>query len=142
MISVKVTGQKEAVRSLINLQLGLNDLSPFTDWIGRYLSNTTVERFHTKKDPEGVRWAELARSTVERKGHDKILVDTGELMDSITYSSSPKGAFIFSDDANQDKVRTAQFGDRNVPQRAIFGLPNQDAEAIENQGMIWIEGLL
>lgn len=144
MIRASITGEEEVVQSLINLQLGLGDLSPLMDWAGRYLSNSTAERFHTKTNPEGVQWEQLKAPTIKRKGHDNILVDSSDLMDSITYSADATHAHIFSDDSNQDKVYTHQFGyaAKKVPKRAIFGLSDSDSEALKNQTLIWIEGLL
>lgn len=44
--------------------------------------------FATSTDPAGTAWAPLAPSTIERKGHDTILVDTGKLRASLTASSA------------------------------------------------------
>jgi phage gpG-like protein len=41
------------------------------------------EAFATEQAANGEDWAELAASTIQRKGHDRILRDTGELRSSL-----------------------------------------------------------
>lgn len=54
--------------------------------IGARLRDTTSERFETKKDPSGIDWKALAKGTLRRKkNRGRILVETGNLMDSIDY---------------------------------------------------------
>lgn len=150
MLSVSERNLAKAKLALIRLDDGLRDLSPLMDWIGENVSSNTVERFHTAKDPDGKDWTGLAEITVKQKRRKegrgdgkKILVDSGTLMNSITHTADSKSAFIFSDDANQDKVAAHQFGNaaKNLPKRAIFGLSNKDSEEIKDQTVIWIEGL-
>ena len=43
------------------------DLTPLMDAIGLLLENSTRERFETKRDPEGISWAQLKPQTIERK---------------------------------------------------------------------------
>jgi len=44
--------------------------------------------FDNSVSPSGSKWAKLAPSTIQRKGHDTILVDTGALMKSLTQRGS------------------------------------------------------
>lgn len=58
---------------------------PFADFV------PVLERAHSiffaaEQSPTGIPWAPLARSTVRRKKHSRILVDTGRLLGSLSSS--------------------------------------------------------
>jgi HK97 gp10 family phage protein len=62
-------------------------------------------------------WPPLAASTVEKKGHDSPLLDTGELRDSITHTVSDNEARIGS---NLDKAVWHEYGTRHIPPRPFL----------------------
>lgn len=139
---IEQNGLEAAIFGLQRLRGRLLNPAPLMQQIGMMLSNSTVERFHTGKAPEGQGWRALKPATIKRKQHDKVLVDKGDLLDSITFSASRFSARIYSTDRNQDKVRAHQFGTERLPARAIFGLSQGDREDIENLAVIWMEEAL
>lgn len=139
---IEQQGLHAAISGLQRLHGRLLNPAPLMQQIGMMLSNSTVERFHTGKAPEGQGWRALKPATIKRKQHDKVLVDKGDLLDSITFSASRFSARIYSTDRNQDKVRAHQFGNERLPARAIFGLSQGDREDIENLAVIWMEEAL
>ena len=141
---IEQNGLHAAITGLGNLADRLDNTAPLMHQIGQMLSNSTVERFHTATDPDGKPWERLKPATILGKGHDKILVASGDMLDSITFSSQKLSAFIFSDDANQGKVEGHQSGNpaRNLPKRAIFGFSQGDKANVENTVMAWLEEAL
>lgn len=134
-------GLQAAITGLGILRGRLTDTQPLMQQIGQMLSNSTVERFHTKKAPDGSQWRDLRPATIHRKGHNNILVDSRDLMDSITFSAVPLAVRIYSTDPNQGKVKGHQEGNpaTALPQRAIFGLSQGDKEDIFNIVSLWLE---
>lgn len=131
------------------------DLTPLMQAVGTVLESNTTERFTTKLSPNGEYWANLLPNTVARKTNvsrdresnlietnnywtnllrnkEGILVETGDLMRSITYY------------ANKDSVTIGtpepygvyhQFGAKkrnggNMPARPFLGLSNKDESDI------------
>lgn len=96
----------------------------------RDLEEKHQEYFDTAKGPSGDSWPPLAPSTVRRKGHDTILVDTGRLRSSLTGKSSDAIRDVFSEGRNQGmtfgtSVEYAIFhqeGTGRIPQRAHVGV--------------------
>ncbi|HSV29459.1 MAG TPA: phage virion morphogenesis protein [Candidatus Omnitrophota bacterium] len=78
-----------AIDALAQLAQRSDDLTPFfTEW-GAALVTSTVRRFDSQTDPDGLPWAPLALSTLKRKkGRGKILQLSGILRQSITYRAS------------------------------------------------------
>lgn len=141
---IEQNGLHASITGLQRLHGRLLNTAPLMQQIGMMLSNSTVERFHTGKAPEGQGWRALKPATIKRKQHDKVLVDKGDLLDSITFSAGRVSARIYSNDSNQGKVLAHQFGNpaRNLPARAIFGLSQGDREDVENLAVIWMEEAL
>lgn len=90
--------------------------------------------FASETSPDGTPWRPLAQSTIERKGHDIILVETnrlrasltGESGDSVREAAQTYGVFGTS-------VPYAHFhqdGGHNLPQREHVGLNNELLEDI------------
>lgn len=79
---------------------GLENLQPYFDGIAADFTRINFQAFgrlelyeledlHAKyfadaSDPTGAAWPQLAQSTIDRKGHGTILVDTGRLLASLT----------------------------------------------------------
>lgn len=141
MTSITITGLDElgvTHSQIAQLYQKLNgDLTPLMQAIGGVLESSTTERFTTKQSPNGEYWANLMSSTVARKTNangDKggILVESGDLMRSITYH------------ANKDSVTVGtpetygvyhQFGAKkrngeDMPARPFLGLSNDDKQDI------------
>jgi phage virion morphogenesis protein len=62
-----------------------HNLYPLMADIGQYMVRSTQNRIlREKKSPKGDRWAELAQSTIDSKGHSSILFLTGDLAKGIS----------------------------------------------------------
>lgn len=110
---------------LTKLQQRLNgDLTPLMSAIGSVLESSTRQRFADKKDPSGVAWAVLMPSTIKAKnGRSTILVDSGDLIRSITFHASNDSVVIGTD---RPYGKYHQTGTKLMPQRAFLGLSAQD----------------
>ena len=68
-------------------------------------------------------WQELSPITIERKGHDQILFDTGEMYDSINAESvGDNQAIYYTDDpkAPIHELGLLEGGTPSIPRRAMF----------------------
>lgn len=64
----------------------LSDLSPALDRAGEIMHASIMDNFASQGRPQG--WEKLKPETVERKGRDTILLETGRLMGSISCRTS------------------------------------------------------
>lgn len=60
------------------------DFQPFGRLEQFELAYTHAQYFATNTGPDGNAWPPLAPSTIKRKGHNKILIETGRLIQSLT----------------------------------------------------------
>lgn len=118
------------------LQARLNgDLTPLMDAIGHLLENSTRKRFETKRDPEGIDWAQLKPQTIERKRNKSgrvrggILVDHGDLRKSITYHASVQSVAVGTD---RHYGQYHQTGTVHLPARRFLGLSTEDQNGIND----------
>ena len=112
-------------------------LSTFKDVlieIGEYVLETIEEQF----DSGGMRiggWQYLEDRTIELKGHDDILVDTGLYRDSWDFPFTAINEITIRSD-EQEKVLAHQFGyyhnwsDQWIPDRPALVVLTQDVEQI------------
>jgi phage gpG-like protein len=135
-----------------NMQLAFQD-------IGEYLLLSHRERFDKEQAPDGTPWEPLAESTLRRKmlkgvrrgkgekrkslttgkgtksgainvlARSKILVERGDLRDTLRYQASSDGLLFGTD---RIYGATHQFGDeeRNIPSREYLGLSEEDQAEI------------
>lgn len=100
------------------------------------IGQMTVKEIKEIFDKEGPGWFPLAESTIKAKGHDKILIDTGLLKDSIKHrkedDSVDIGVFI------EERAGIAvvhEFGSipRNIPPRPFLGpgIRNVENKAVD-----------
>lgn len=100
--------------------------------------------FASEATPDGVPWKPLAPSTVQRKGHSRILIDTtkmhrsltsggmssdGESVREIIEEGSNKG---FSFGTSIPYAHYHQDGTGRIPQREFLGFTEERLEQIEN----------
>lgn len=81
------------------------------------------DSFAREQTPTGAPWADLAPATIERKGHDTILYETGELRESFDTEVEwgpvgDKKLTIYSED---EKLKYHEYGTVNMPRRPIIG---------------------
>lgn len=87
MPEIRIEVRDEAVRKALNDLAGkVRDLSPVMRIIGEYMVRSTEERFGGQGPaPSGAPWAPLAKSTLRKKKHSKILTESGALRGDIHY---------------------------------------------------------
>lgn len=116
---------------LTDLQQRLNgDLAPLMQAIGSVLEGSTRQRFADKESPNGVAWAVLMPSTIKAKnGRSNILVDSGDLIRSITFHASSDSVLIGTDRPygkyHQTGTKKAD-GSTKMVARPWLGLSQQD----------------
>ena len=116
---------------LTALQQRLNgDLTPLMQAIGSVLEGSTRGRFADKQSPNGVAWAVLMPSTIKAKnGRSNILVDSGDLIRSITFHASSDSVLIGTDRPygkyHQTGTKKAD-GSTKMVARPWLGLSQQD----------------
>lgn len=82
-------------------------------------------------------WPALAESTIKRKGHDRILVETGALRESLVQIGGPdnvheafeKGMVYGTSDA---KALFHQFGTSRMPKRSPVGITDEVMDKLVN----------
>ena len=87
--------------------------------------------FRQRRSPKGTAWAKLAPSTIRMKGHDQILIDTHDLLNSLT---TPSGDYAIREFFREGDAIGLEFGtgvpyahfhmtgSRNMPARPEVGL--------------------
>lgn len=109
------------------------DLTPLMQAIGAVLESSTTERFNVSKQaPDGGYWANLLPSTLKQKtnqnANDKgILVETGDLMRSITYYADKNSVTIGTPETYGVYH---QFGTKHMLARPFLGISDQDEKDI------------
>ena len=109
----------------------LSDLSPFWQSVGMYMIKQTMRNFENERSPEGIKWQSLSPARIKqrkkrsKKGHFKILSDTGELRRSVAYQAF-KNRVIFG--SNLIYAATHQFGRGKIPARPFLGVTNENKE--------------
>ena len=83
----------------------LSNTSNLLEQIGLLVKQQTQRHFIEQRDPDGNAWLPLSKNTVEYKQHKgsassgspKILIDTGNLWNSISYRVAGNTVFVGSD---------------------------------------------
>lgn len=145
-MQINVTDQIPALNEhLTALQQRLNgDLTPLMQAIGSVLEGSTRQRFADKVSPNGVAWAVLMPSTVKAKnGRSNILVDSGDLIRSITFHASNDSVVIGTDRPygkyHQTGTKKAD-GSTKMVARPWLGLSQQDQFDINDLIMDFLAG--
>lgn len=88
-------------------------------------------------------WAPLAESTVEAKGHDRPLIDTGEMLASFQHEVD-KQALEAIAGATDEKMIYHEFGTAKMPPRPVWGPAAYRCEAAISKliGAAAVAGLL
>lgn len=112
---------------------------PLFNALGEKLQLIEREQFQTSGARSGRPWAPLAPSTVQRKGHDTILVDTGALRDSFNYGD-PLNIFEATDDYLHwgSDVDYGEFHQPDPQERRVFVLTEPDRVDIVKDMQAWV----
>ena len=107
------------------IQVGMNR---YLDRVGKQTVERIEQGFDGGHDALGREWQSLSPHTIERKGHDQVLFETGELKESFDYDIERGELRIGSSDPNLERH---EFG-RGVPRRPVL----QPAVTWANQQLI------
>lgn len=105
----------------------LSDLSPALSRAGELVKVSVTENFAAQGRPQ--RWETLKPETVEKKGHDTVLNETGRLMGSISCRASVDSLSITSD-APYAKMLQYGTGLAGLPARPFLILQDADIQTI------------
>ena len=138
MISIEIDGrQTKAI--LKRYKSCVRNLEPPLRGWGNYMEQETERQFATETDPDGVRWAALAPSTLaekRRKGYpESILTRTGKMRRSVVSVADTRSVLIAVD------VPYAIFhqqGTRKMPQRRILGMNEKREQKLRKLIRVWI----
>lgn len=78
------------------------------------------EGFDGGEDAMGRPWEPLSQETIRRKGHDDILIDSGEMRDSFQ-SDVDRGAMEARLGSNDRKLVYHEYGTEHIPRRPVLG---------------------
>ncbi len=109
------------------LRAKLGDLTPLMDSIGKILEDSTIDRFATKKAPDGISWANLMPSTQTKKGNHNILVQSGDLASSMTYYADKYSVTIGTPESYGIYH---QLGTAHTTARPFLGVSDDDKDDI------------
>lgn len=85
-IAIDVTIEDAKVNKLFKkIEKRIDNPRPVLKAIGGYMEKKTDERFRQEKDPQGRPWQKLAKATLKKKKHTKILTESHILRDEINY---------------------------------------------------------
>jgi len=90
-LRMEISGKDEALAALGEALARMDRPGPLFDEIGRMLTVSTQKRFEAGIDPEGNSWPKSLRA---RLTGGKTLVDTSNLMGSITHEASDEGVAV------------------------------------------------
>ena len=123
--TIKDIGTKEELDKLARRTA---NLSPAMAQAAAYMERQTRLNFAKESDPDGAAWAGLAPSTLRRKRSGAILRESGELVKSISSSSSDKQARVFSPGPDYNIYH--QQGTSRMPARVFIGIGEQHKEPV------------
>jgi phage virion morphogenesis protein len=113
-------------------------LEPVIEEAAEYMKRSTVNRIlRTKTSPDGERWEALRDVTVNLKGHDRILFETGDLANSIQVEDVTHDGFVLT--ATADHASYMQEGikrtrgmikNKTVPPRPFMGFSEENKRRI------------
>jgi phage virion morphogenesis protein len=122
------------------------NLEPVMEQAAEYMQRSTINRIlRTKRGPDGERWAALAEVTVELKGHDRPLFETGELSRSIEITDVSSHGFELTAEtpyasymqngvakmrAITDSRHTEGMGKGSIPARPFMGFSSENIKRI------------
>ena len=115
-------------------------VEPLTDAIG-LLKQQHEAMFAAEVDSAGNPWPVLSPYTINRKGHDTILVETGQMKASIVDETGDSIRDIVAEGNNQglvfgtsdEKAPRHQTGTTKMPARPPIGIQLDNIDVIANQ---------
>jgi phage virion morphogenesis protein len=113
-------------------------LEPVLSEAANYMVRSTQNRIlRSKTSPDGARWEALRDVTVNLKGHDRILFQTGDLANSIKVEDVSNSGFVVTSDAEhasymQDGVKRTRgmIKNKKIPPRPFMGFSDENKRRI------------
>lgn len=119
------------------------NMRPLFVEIGSAMEDSTRARFRTQRSPDGTPWADLSPVTLARKRTDRILYESGDLLNSIRFEADANQVQLIA--GPTEYAATHQFGradnrmynseDGNpapIPARPFLGLSDADLAEVED----------
>jgi|GEM_PF-7035008 len=91
----------------------------YLEHMGKAILEQIDMGFDKGADPLGRPWEPLDPETVARKGHDDILIESGDLRDSFVYHVD-KGENAVAIGSNSPLIEFHEYGTEDIPQRPIL----------------------
>lgn len=129
---------QEILAALRQLQQSTSDMRPALNKIGENLKESTQQRFASKTGPDGHAWLGNADSTIEHKGRDFPLTDSGTLGNTIDFQLLGNDGVLIGSPIN-DYAAMMQFGGTkeefpflwgDIPDRPFLGISDDDKTEI------------
>jgi len=105
----------------------LSDFSPALDRVGEVMRTSIMTNFASQGRPES--WEPLKPETVERKGHDRILFETGRLMSSISCKAATDNLRITAEVPYAQPLQYGT-GSAGLPARMFLLFQDKDIHTI------------
>lgn len=121
------------VHALDGIAMRVQDLHPLLEDIGQVMKASTEANFEGEREPSGLQWKDLKKSTVERRTRrgtwpGQILTETGTLRESM-------GVFIGPDyveiGTNVPYGKYHMTGTTRMPARPFLGIPGDKSTLAE-----------
>lgn len=129
MFTFTVIGDKQVARGFSRFADDVKDLSEAFREIAKDFREGERRQFDTSGGYGAGGWRSLSPATVAKKGHARILVDTGTLRDSLTgetpYSIEIVRPLELTVGTKVDYARYHQTGTNRMPARPIIALPEE-----------------
>lgn len=143
--TIFVRNQQEAARAMqqvvnqtVERMRRVTHRAVFADEILPKLRRWHREYFERSAGPSGRPWAPLSQVTVDRKGHDTILIETGDLVTSLVEQNRHTikrfrregSKVVFEYGTDRPNAWRHQQGTPRIPQREHVGIDNTKLDAI------------
>jgi phage virion morphogenesis protein len=136
----------QVLQALNEMQRRSLRLRPAFKAIGEAMVASTHERFQEKEAPDGTPWSPLSQTTIDRKGHDRILEgETHQLARQISYSAtddalewgSPMIYAAMQQFGGEQSDFPHLWGD--IPGREFLGVSSDDRDEVLDTLSIYLE---
>lgn len=137
----------QVLQALNEMQQRSLRLQPAFKAIGEAMVASTHERFQEKEAPDGTPWAPLSQTTIDRKGHGRILEgETHQLARQIHYEAGDDalewGSSMIYAAMQHYGGEQSEFphlwGD--IPGREFLGVSSEDRDEVLDTLSLYLEG--
>jgi len=134
-LTARLQGVSDAIKNTDALDKILNKIGrKMMGEVGQFMVHSSKRNFNNEQAPDGKRWKKLKEQTKNRKGHSRILFETGALNRSIQVISLGNDKVSVGISGTEvKKALTHQFGRDEIPARPFLGFskPRDDEKKIK-----------